>query len=52
VQKSDLVTAVTDLYVDVFGEPARPNTMVPVDEIADGGWGIGGRVLTRDRLAG
>jgi 4-oxalocrotonate tautomerase len=29
---------------------ARSNTMVLVDEVADGGWGIGGTVLTREML--
>jgi len=39
---------VADLYVALFGEPARPNTMV----LAHRGWRIGGQVLTRDMLAG
>ncbi len=50
-QKAELVTAVTDLYAGVFGDEARPNTMVLVDEVADGGWGIGGQVLTREMLS-
>lgn len=45
-QKQTLVDGVTQLYVDVWGERARPTTMVLVDEVADGGWGIGGGVLT------
>ncbi|MEU3255539.1 4-oxalocrotonate tautomerase family protein [Streptomyces sp. NPDC006997] len=49
-QKQDLVTAVTDLYVGLFGERARATTMVLVEEVADGGWGIGGTVLTRAML--
>ncbi len=32
-----MVNTVTDFYADVFGERARPNTMVLVDEVADGG---------------
>lgn len=49
-QKQDLVTGVTDLYAKTFGDRARPNTMVLVEEVADGGWGIGGQVLTREML--
>ena len=49
-QKEDLITKVTDLYVDTFGVEVRPNTMVLVDEVVDGGWGIGGEVLTLAKL--
>jgi 4-oxalocrotonate tautomerase len=45
-QKQTIVTRVTDLYVDLYGDRARANTMVLVDEVTDGGWGIGGGVLT------
>ncbi|GAA4670664.1 MULTISPECIES: tautomerase family protein [Amycolatopsis] len=51
-QKQELVSRVTELYVETFGERARANTMVLVDEVAEGGWGIGGRVLTRAVLQG
>ena len=37
---------IPDLLAEVYGEAARPNTMVLVEEVADGGWGIGDRVLT------
>ena len=45
-QKQTIVTRVTDLYADLYGDRARANTMVLVDEVPDGGWGIGGGVLT------
>ena len=45
-QKQNLVTQVTDLYADLFGARARVTTMVLVEEVTDGGWGIGGQVLT------
>lgn len=51
-QKRQMVDTVTDMYAELFGERARPNTMVLVDEVVDGGWGIGGHVLTRAMLAG
>lgn len=49
-QKRDMVETITEMYVDVFGERARANTMVLVDEVVDGGWGVGGQVLTRAML--
>ncbi|MFJ9907485.1 tautomerase family protein [Streptomyces sp. NPDC101152] len=45
-QKQEIVTRTTELYVEIYGERARANTMVLVEEVADGGWGIGGDVLT------
>jgi 4-oxalocrotonate tautomerase len=51
-QKQDLVEGVTKLYTDLWGEGAGPNTMVLVDEVVEGGWGIGGDALTLARLQG
>ncbi|MFJ8360076.1 tautomerase family protein [Streptomyces cynarae] len=45
-QKEKIVTRTTELYVEIYGERARANTMVLVEEVPDGGWGIGGNVLT------
>jgi 4-oxalocrotonate tautomerase len=45
-QKEEIVTRTTELYVEIYGERARANTMVLIEEVADGGWGIGGHVLT------
>ncbi|MFE7170422.1 tautomerase family protein [Streptomyces sp. NPDC057616] len=45
-QKEEIVTRTTELYVEIYGERARSNTMVLIEEVADGGWGIGGDVLT------
>jgi len=49
-QKEEIVHRTTDLLADVYGERARPNTMVLVEEVADGGWGIGDQVLTLAQL--
>ena len=46
-QKQHMVDVVTDLYAD----QARSNVMVLVDEVVDGGWGIGGQVLTKAMLS-
>jgi 4-oxalocrotonate tautomerase len=45
-QKELIVHRTTDLYAEIYGEGARANTMVLVEEVTDGGWGIGHRVLT------
>ncbi len=45
-QKEEIVTRTTELYVEIYGERARDTTMVLVEEVADGGWGISGKVLT------
>ena len=49
-QKETIVHRTTDLYAEIYGEQARPNTMVLIEEVADGGWGIGDNVLTRTML--
>jgi len=49
-QKETIVHKATDLYVEVFGERARATTMILIDEVVDGGWGIGDNVLTAAML--
>lgn len=51
-QKEQIVHRTTDLYVEIYGERVRPNTMVLVEEVTDGGWGIGDQVLTLAKLQG
>lgn len=51
-QKESIVHRTTDLYAELYGEPARANTMVLVEEVADGGWGIGDHILTAAMLNG
>ncbi|MFE5328493.1 tautomerase family protein [Embleya sp. NPDC056575] len=48
--KETIVTRTTELYVEIYGERARATTMVLIEEVPDGGWGIGGNVLTLARL--
>ncbi|ADI12263.1 MULTISPECIES: tautomerase family protein [Streptomyces] len=45
-QKATIVSRATELYVEIYGERARATTLVLVEEVTDGGWGIGGNVLT------
>ncbi|MGW4755097.1 tautomerase family protein [Streptomyces chartreusis] len=49
-QMEQIVTTATELYVGIYGERARATTLVLVEEVPDGGWGIGGEVLTLARL--
>ena len=51
-QKKEIITRTTDLYAELYGERARPTTLVLVEEVPDGGWGIGGHVLTAAEIAG
>lgn len=49
-QKQKIIHSATQLYVDVYGERARATTMILIDEVADGGWGVGDNVLTAEML--
>ncbi|MFF9581389.1 4-oxalocrotonate tautomerase family protein [Streptomyces achromogenes] len=48
--KKKLQDAVTDAFADVYGERARPNTLVILEEVADGGWSLGGTILNAQIL--
>ena len=38
-QKAEIVHRLTALFVEYFGEAARPHTMVLIEEVPDGGYG-------------
>lgn len=50
--KQKIIERTTDLYAEIYGERARATTVVLVDEVVDGGWGVAGNVLTADMLNG
>ncbi|CAL9318608.1 tautomerase family protein [Streptomyces griseoincarnatus] len=50
--KKKIVERTTDLYAEIYGDRARATTVVLVDEVVDGGWGVGGHVLTAALLNG
>jgi 4-oxalocrotonate tautomerase len=50
--KKKIVERTTDLFVEIYGERARPTTVVLIDEVVDGGWGVAGNVLTAAMLNG
>ena len=44
-QKTAMIEKVTEAMVAVEGEGMRPVTWVKINEIAQGDWGIGGKML-------
>ncbi|KRQ23270.1 hypothetical protein BKG80_07170 [Mycobacteroides chelonae] len=50
-QKQQLVARITDVVVEVEGIPQiRPAVHVLINEVADGGWGTGGKAWTLQEL--
>ena len=45
-QKQEIVKKLTDAMVSIEGENMRQVTMVIIEEVASGEWGIGGKTLT------
>ena len=45
-QKQEMVRKLTDTMVSIEGENMRPVTVVLLEEIKSGDWGIGGNHLT------
>lgn len=48
--KKRLQDAVTQAYVDVYGEEARKNILVIVEEVTNDGWSLGGNILNASVL--
>jgi 4-oxalocrotonate tautomerase len=48
LQKQEIIERLTDALVQVQGENLRPHTWCVIEEIAAGGWGIGGHAQTAD----
>ena len=45
-QKKEIITKLTDAMVAIEGENLRPFTVVTVEEVRSGDWGVGGKTLT------
>jgi 4-oxalocrotonate tautomerase len=45
-QKQEMIRKLTDTMVSIEGENLRPMTLVLVEEIKSGDWGVGGRGYT------
>jgi 4-oxalocrotonate tautomerase len=51
-QKQEMVRKLTDTMVSIEGENLRPLTLVIIEEVKSGDWGVGGNpVKTEDALA-
>jgi 4-oxalocrotonate tautomerase len=45
-QKQDMIRKLTDTMVSIEGENMRPLTLVVIEEIKSGDWGVGGKSFT------
>jgi 4-oxalocrotonate tautomerase len=45
-QKKEMIEKVTDAMISIEGEALRPCTLVKIDEVKDGNWSFGGKVVT------
>ncbi len=45
-QKKEIITKLTDTMVSIEGENLRPFTLVLIEEVRSGDWGVGGKGLT------
>jgi 4-oxalocrotonate tautomerase len=45
-QKQEMIRRMTDVITDLEGEYMRPYTMVVIDEVKGGDWGVGGKALS------
>ncbi|MDQ7977957.1 tautomerase family protein [Paraburkholderia sp. SARCC-3016] len=49
-RKEEIIHRTTAMFVEYFGEQARPYSMVLVEEVADGGWGRADQTLTLAKM--
>ena len=45
-QKKEMIEKVSEVMVSIEGEALRPYTVVKIDEVKDGNWSFGGRIVT------
>ena len=45
-QKQEMIRRMTDVLVDLEGEYMRPFTVVVIEEVKSGDWGVGGKSLS------
>jgi 4-oxalocrotonate tautomerase len=45
-QKREMIKRVTDIMADLEGEHMRPVTVVIIEEVKSGDWGIGGKAIS------
>ena len=49
-QKREVIEKITDALVSIEGEHVRPLTLVVIEEIKSGDWGVGGDALTTEAV--
>jgi 4-oxalocrotonate tautomerase len=49
-QKNEIIEKLTDAMVSIEGENMRGVTLVTIDEVKSGSWGIGGKALTTEMV--
>jgi len=47
-EKQEMIAKLTDTMVAIEGEALRPYTVVVIEEIGSGEWGVGGKSLTTE----
>ena len=45
-QKKEMIEKVTETMISIEGEALRPYTLVKIDEVKDGNWSVGGKIVT------
>ena len=45
-QKREMIEKLTEAMVEIEGENMRPVTMVYIEDVKQGDWGIGGKCMT------
>ncbi len=45
-QKREMIKRMTDIMADLEGEHMRPVTVVVIEEVKSGDWGIGGKSIS------
>jgi len=49
-QKQEVIRKLTDTMVSIEGEATRPYTVVLLEELKSGDWGVGGKGLTTSNV--
>lgn len=45
-QKKEMIEKVSEVMISIEGEALRPYTLVKIDEVKDGNWSVGGKIVT------
>jgi 4-oxalocrotonate tautomerase len=45
-QKKEMIEKVTETMISIEGEALRPYKLVKIDEVKDGNWSVGGKIVS------